>query len=74
MILAFTTCTHVGIFFENLTTILQEVSRLLIGLNCGRAIDAIVLPESTKALSSEHDFDLQVGICPACCYGGSVLK
>ncbi|XP_059446300.1 beta-ureidopropionase-like isoform X1 [Corylus avellana] len=39
--------------------IFQEVSRLLLGLNCGRAIDTIVLPESTKALSSEHDFDLQ---------------
>ncbi|XP_062177300.1 beta-ureidopropionase [Alnus glutinosa] len=37
----------------------QEVSRLLLGLNCGRTLDKIVLPEPTKALSSEHDFDLQ---------------
>ncbi|KAF5444221.1 hypothetical protein F2P56_036710 [Juglans regia] len=37
----------------------QEVSRLLLGLNCARAIDKIDLPDSAKALSSEHDFDLQ---------------
>lgn len=74
MVLAFTTSTHIGIFSENFITILQEVSRMLLGVNCGRSLDTIVLPESTKALSSEHDFDLQVGICPACCYGGSVLE
>ncbi|XVE49471.1 hypothetical protein DITRI_Ditri01bG0084900 [Diplodiscus trichospermus] len=39
--------------------ICQEVSRLLLGLNCGRALETIVLPESAKALSSKHDFDLQ---------------
>lgn len=43
---------------------LQEVSRLLLGLNCARAIDKIDIPDSAKALSSEHDFDLQVGIYP----------
>ncbi|KAF2320549.1 hypothetical protein GH714_028199 [Hevea brasiliensis] len=37
----------------------KEVSRLLLGLNCGRALELVVLPESAKALSSEHDFDLQ---------------
>ncbi|KAK4845293.1 hypothetical protein QYF36_003205 [Acer negundo] len=39
--------------------IFQEVSRLLLGLNCGKALELISLPESVKALSSEHDFDLQ---------------
>ncbi|XP_047336262.1 beta-ureidopropionase [Impatiens glandulifera] len=37
----------------------QEVSRLISGLNCGRALESITLPEASKALSSEHDFDLQ---------------
>ncbi|KAB1997344.1 hypothetical protein ES319_D12G018400v1 [Gossypium barbadense] len=37
----------------------QEVSRLLLGLNCGKALETIVPPESAKALSSKHDFDLQ---------------
>ncbi|KAF2316110.1 hypothetical protein GH714_041094 [Hevea brasiliensis] len=37
----------------------KEVRRLLLGLNCGRALELVALPESTKALSSEHDFDLQ---------------
>ncbi|KAG2704978.1 hypothetical protein I3760_05G030600 [Carya illinoinensis] len=37
----------------------QEVNRLLLGLNCGRAIDTLDLPESAKALSSEYEFDLQ---------------
>ncbi|KAK4401813.1 Beta-ureidopropionase [Sesamum angolense] len=36
-----------------------EVSRLLIGLNCGRALDTIAIPEPVKSLSSKHDFDLQ---------------
>lgn len=39
---------------------LQEVSRLLRGSNCGRSLEQIVLPDSVKALSSKHDFDLQV--------------
>ncbi|KAL5857452.1 hypothetical protein ACOSQ3_004910 [Xanthoceras sorbifolium] len=39
--------------------IFQEVSRLLLGLNCGKALELISLPESVKALSLEHDFDLQ---------------
>lgn len=50
--------------FYSMITILQEVSRLLIGLNCGKALDTIDLPESTKSLSSGHNFDLQVGIYP----------
>lgn len=37
----------------------KEVSRLLIGLNCGKPLELIALPESAKALSSKHDFDLQ---------------
>ncbi|KAG2297717.1 hypothetical protein Bca52824_044386 [Brassica carinata] len=37
----------------------QEVSRLLLGSNCGRSLEQIVLPDSAKALSSKHDFDLQ---------------
>jgi hypothetical protein len=65
---------HILGFSENFITILQEVSRLLLGLNSGRTLDKIVLPEPTKALSSEHDFDVQVGICTTCCYGGSVLE
>ncbi|KAJ9174971.1 hypothetical protein P3X46_013562 [Hevea brasiliensis] len=42
----------------------KEVSRLLLGMNCGRAIEHVDLPEFAKALSSEHDFDLQ-----AFCFG-----
>ncbi|RDX66700.1 Beta-ureidopropionase [Mucuna pruriens] len=37
----------------------QEVSRLLTGLNCGKALQSIALPESATALSVEHGFDLQ---------------
>ncbi|KAK8272754.1 hypothetical protein E1A91_D11G355200v1 [Gossypium mustelinum] len=37
----------------------QEVSRLLLGLNCGTTLETIVPPESAKALSSKHEFDLQ---------------
>ncbi|XP_057787966.1 beta-ureidopropionase [Salvia miltiorrhiza] len=37
----------------------QEASRLLIGLNCGRTLDSVALPEPAKSLSVEHDFDLQ---------------
>ncbi|KAJ0077950.1 hypothetical protein Patl1_37114 [Pistacia atlantica] len=39
--------------------IFQEVSRLLLGLNCGKALKLIDLSKSAKAISSEHDFDLQ---------------
>jgi beta-ureidopropionase len=39
---------------------LQEVNRLLTGLNCGKALETIALPESATTLSIEHDFDLQV--------------
>lgn len=41
---------------------LQEVHRLVFGLNCGKALKPIDLPKSAKAISSEHDFDLKVGI------------
>ncbi|CAL9244825.1 unnamed protein product [Arabidopsis halleri] len=37
----------------------QEVNRLLLGRNCGRSLEQIVLPESAISLSSKHDFDLQ---------------
>ncbi|XP_027159942.1 beta-ureidopropionase [Coffea eugenioides] len=37
----------------------QEVSRLLLGLNCGKSLETIALPEPARALSSKHDFDLQ---------------
>ncbi|XP_052192493.1 beta-ureidopropionase-like isoform X2 [Diospyros lotus] len=37
----------------------QEVSRMLLGLNCGKEIETISLPEPAKVLSSKHDFDLQ---------------
>ncbi|XP_051137753.1 beta-ureidopropionase [Andrographis paniculata] len=39
--------------------IFQEISRVLIGLNCGRALQTAAIPEPATALSSEHDFDLQ---------------
>ncbi|XP_010254543.1 PREDICTED: beta-ureidopropionase [Nelumbo nucifera] len=39
--------------------VFQEVSRLLLGLNCGRALDPIVLPKLATSFSKEHDFDLQ---------------
>ncbi|XP_021283470.1 beta-ureidopropionase [Herrania umbratica] len=39
--------------------IFQEVSRLLLGLNCGRPLETIVPPKSAIALSSKHDFDIQ---------------
>ncbi|KAJ4952344.1 hypothetical protein NE237_029176 [Protea cynaroides] len=41
-------------------SIFQEVSHVLLGLNCGRALEALTLPEPAVALSSKHDFDLQV--------------
>ncbi|KAI9085974.1 hypothetical protein K1719_032051 [Acacia pycnantha] len=40
----------------------QEVSRLLHGLNCGKALNTVTLPESVAALSLEHGFDLQNSI------------
>lgn len=42
--------------------VLQEVSRLLHGLNCGKPLELIALSANGKALSSEHDFDLQVRV------------
>jgi len=44
----------------HISTVLQEVNRLLTGLNCGKVLETIALPESAKALSVEHGFDLQV--------------
>ncbi|KAK8659710.1 hypothetical protein V6N13_029904 [Hibiscus sabdariffa] len=38
---------------------LQQVSQLLLGWNCGKALENIVMPQSAKAFSSKHDFDLQ---------------
>ncbi|TYI73185.1 hypothetical protein E1A91_D07G113600v1 [Gossypium mustelinum] len=38
---------------------LWEVRRLLLGLNCETALETIVPPESAKALSSKHEFNLQ---------------
>lgn len=40
--------------------VLQEVNRLLTGLNCGKVLETIALPQSATALSAEHGFDLQV--------------
>ncbi|GAY57079.1 hypothetical protein CUMW_176650 [Citrus unshiu] len=42
--------------------IYQEVSRLLHGLNCGKPLELVALSANGKALSFEHDFDLQ-GFC-----------
>uniref|UniRef100_A0A7N0ZXT1 Beta-ureidopropionase n=1 Tax=Kalanchoe fedtschenkoi TaxID=63787 RepID=A0A7N0ZXT1_KALFE len=39
--------------------VFQEVSRLLLGLNCGKALEELALPESATSLSSKHGFDLQ---------------
>lgn len=39
--------------------VFQEVSRLLIGLNCGRTLEVVPLADSAKALSSECNFDIQ---------------
>ncbi|KAG8080551.1 hypothetical protein GUJ93_ZPchr0007g5167 [Zizania palustris] len=37
----------------------KEASRLLLGLNCGRALEAISLPEGTTSLAKAHSFDVQ---------------
>ncbi|XP_055807508.1 beta-ureidopropionase [Solanum dulcamara] len=37
----------------------QEVNRILLGLNCGKEVESIALPQPVKALSSKHQFDLQ---------------
>lgn len=58
------TYRNVGLVTDDMVSISQEVNRLLLGLNCGRAIDTLDLPESAKALSSEYEFDLQVVIYP----------
>lgn len=41
-------------------TVLQEVNRLLTGLNCGKVLETIALPESVTTLSVDHGFDVQV--------------
>lgn len=33
---------------------------MLLGMNCGRSLDALALPTVATSLSSDHDFDLQV--------------
>ena len=45
---------------HHISTVPQEVNRLLTGLNCGKVLESIALPESATALSVEHGFDLQV--------------
>ncbi|KAI0501004.1 hypothetical protein KFK09_019222 [Dendrobium nobile] len=39
--------------------IFQEVSRMLLGLNCGKPLERILLPEVAGSLSTKYDFDLQ---------------
>lgn len=40
--------------------VVQEVSRLLLGLNCGKPLQQLDLPDVSSALALEHDFDIQV--------------
>ncbi|KAI3966215.1 hypothetical protein MKW92_030645 [Papaver armeniacum] len=37
----------------------QEVTRLLQGLNCGKPLESVALPDSATTLSSNHGFDLK---------------
>ncbi|KAL4180214.1 hypothetical protein AMTRI_Chr13g91000 [Amborella trichopoda] len=39
--------------------VFQEVSRLLLGLNCGKPLERLNLPVSATAISSKSDFDIQ---------------
>ncbi|KAI3789096.1 hypothetical protein L2E82_01883 [Cichorium intybus] len=39
--------------------VFKEVSRLLIGLNCGKPLESLPIIETAKELSSQHDFDVQ---------------
>ncbi|KAG8068178.1 hypothetical protein GUJ93_ZPchr0005g14765 [Zizania palustris] len=39
----------------------KEASWLLLGLNCGHALEVISLPEGTTALAKAHSFDAQEG-------------
>lgn len=48
-------------YADKISSTLQEVNRILLGLNCGKKVESIDLPQPVKALSSKHDFDLQVG-------------
>lgn len=40
--------------------VVQEVSRLLLGLNCGKPLQQLDLPDVSSAFALEHDFDIQV--------------
>lgn len=40
--------------------VVQEVSRLLLGLNCGKPLQQLDLPDVSSAMALEHDFDIQV--------------
>lgn len=55
-------CISSGLKVGCFTDVLQEVSRLLHGLNCGKPLELVALSANGKALSSEHDFDLQVRV------------
>lgn len=57
---------HVNWFYL-LFCVYQEVNRILLGMNRGKALETISLPESAKALSSGHNFDLQVRSYFNCC-------
>lgn len=39
---------------------LQEVSRLLLGMNCGKSLKTLALPDAATALALEYSFDIQV--------------
>lgn len=39
--------------------IFKEVSRLIVGLNCGSVVETVALPESAVTHSSKYDFDVQ---------------
>lgn len=39
--------------------VFHEVSRLLLGLNCGSLLQSLTLPDAAASLSANHDFDLQ---------------
>lgn len=35
---------------------------MLLGLNCGRPLERMQLPEHATSLSAKHDFDMQVSV------------
>lgn len=55
--------------FLKMVSVLQEVSRLLLGLNRGAPLNVIPVSDSAKERSLKHDFDIQV-----CCYTTILLK